>query len=565
MMPQAGCTALRMREFPRALDVLARFEALRAGRHPWLLDSSGRPGSPSAAQSRYSFLGADPYLVLRSFGERSELEWREEEIEREMRTGDPLALVSEVLARTPESIGMCEGSRGRMPDELPPFLGGAVGWLGYELARGASFGLASPSQGVKRGVRVTLDDDEEEAPAEFSTPDLALLFVDRLIVVDHLRDRSFAVGLGFGQDLAIAEAGAEAAAQAVAMLAGIDEPGGRASAKGHMCWDESTAPWPVRSPVLDAGPPAEIKSSLGEARYEEAVSEIKTSIARGDVYQVNLTQRMDLAIDALGSTGGSPQRHSNVAEVPGQGTRDLAWSLYRRLAQLSPAPFAAYLELPEVQVVSSSPERFLSLDREGWVESRPIKGTRPRGATRAEDEMLAKQLGESIKDRAENLMIVDLVRNDLGRVCRTGSVEVSSLMAIERYANVFQMVSTIRGQLAPERDAADLIRATFPPGSMTGAPKIAAMEIIDAIEPVRRGIYSGAVGYFDVLGGLDLSVVIRTLLVEEGGLHLHGGGAVVSDSDPHAEYLESIDKVRALLAAVEGLRETSSLTKRMID
>jgi anthranilate/para-aminobenzoate synthase component I len=229
---------------------------------------------------------------------------------------------------------------------------------------------------------------------------------------------------------------------------------------------------------------------------------------------------------------------------------DLGWRLYRALRQLSPAPFAAYLELPEVTIVSSSPERFMRLDRSGRVESRPIKGTRRRGASEEEDTLLAKELERSRKDRAENLMIVDLVRNDLGRVCQTGSVEVPELMAIEQYATVFQMVSTVRGTLRNDCDVADLLRATFPPGSMTGAPKIAAMKLIDRIEPVRRGIYSGAIGYFDSAGGLDLSVVIRTLLVRDGRVHLHSGGAVVSDSDPQGEYRESIDKIRALLAAV---------------
>ncbi|MCP4069135.1 MAG: anthranilate synthase component I family protein, partial [Phycisphaeraceae bacterium] len=192
-----------------------------------------------------------------------------------------------------------------------------------------------------------------------------------------------------------------------------------------------------------------------------------------------------------------------------------------------------------------------ALAAERHAEGRPIKGPRPRGGTRAEDAALAAELERSEKDRAENLMIVDLVRNDLGRVCETGSVHVPELMAIESYATVFQMVSTVRGRLRKDCSAADLVRATFPPGSMTGAPKIAAMQIIDRIEPVRRSIYSGAIGYFDAAGGFDLSVVIRTLLVRDGQVHLHSGGAVVSDSDPEAEYRESLDKIRALLAAVE--------------
>jgi anthranilate/para-aminobenzoate synthase component I len=229
-----------------------------------------------------------------------------------------------------------------------------------------------------------------------------------------------------------------------------------------------------------------------------------------------------------------------------------AWLLYRALRARSPAPFGCFMDLPDGAVLSSSPERFLRLTGDGRVESRPIKGTRARGATAEADRALAAELASSEKDRAENLMIVDLVRNDLGRVCEIGSVEVPELMQVERYASVFQLVSTVVGKLAKGRDALDLVCAAFPPGSMTGAPKIAAVRLLDAIEPVRRGVYSGALGYLDVRGGLDLSVVIRTLLVKKGAAHLHVGGAVVADSDPAAEYAESLDKARALLAALHA-------------
>jgi len=191
------------------------------------------------------------------------------------------------------------------------------------------------------------------------------------------------------------------------------------------------------------------------------------------------------------------------------------------------------------------------VDGEGRVESRPIKGTRPRGRDAVSDRANRDGLEASAKDRAENLMIVDLVRNDLGRVCETGSVEVPDLMVIESYASVYQMVSTICGRLRDECDVFDLVRATFPPGSMTGAPKIAAMRILDELEPVRRGIYSGALGYFDVRGGADLCVVIRTVLLIEGRAYLHTGGGIVADSNSAAEWQESMDKARLLEAALE--------------
>jgi anthranilate/para-aminobenzoate synthase component I len=213
-------------------------------------------------------------------------------------------------------------------------------------------------------------------------------------------------------------------------------------------------------------------------------------------------------------------------------------------------PFASYLELPEVSVVGASPERFLRVEPDGRVESRPIKGTRPRGRDPVEDGRLREELARSEKDRAENLMIVDLVRNDLGRVCAAGSVEVPGLFAIEDYASVFQMVSTVRGRLAPGRDALDLVRASFPPGSMTGAPKIAAIRLLDRLERGRRGIYSGAIGWLDARGGADLSVVIRTLVVRGSRALVQVGAGIVADSDPAAEWRESLDKARAPLEAL---------------
>ena len=230
-----------------------------------------------------------------------------------------------------------------------------------------------------------------------------------------------------------------------------------------------------------------------------------------------------------------------------------AWDLYRCLRRSNPAPFAAYLELPEVAIVGSSPERFLRVSEDRRVESRPIKGTRRRSPDPEIDASLRLDLERSEKDRAENLMIVDLVRNDLGRVCQTGSVEVPELMQIEDYASVFQMVSTVTGRLRPDCQVADLIRATFPPGSMTGAPKIAAMKIIDRLEESRRGIYSGALGYIDVRGTLDLCVVIRTALVSDGRVAIQSGGGIVADSEPEAELRESLDKARPLLDALRAV------------
>ncbi|MGE4649979.1 MAG: anthranilate synthase component I family protein, partial [Myxococcota bacterium] len=260
------------------------------------------------------------------------------------------------------------------------------------------------------------------------------------------------------------------------------------------------------------------------------IDTILQEIASGNVYQACLTHRWARNFD------GDP------------------WQLHLALRRINPAPFAAYLEFPEVVISSSSPERFLKLSQGRWAESRPIKGTAPRGLHPREDEFRRRELECSDKDRAEHLMIVDLVRNDLGRVCETGSVRVPELMCVEPYAQVFQMVSSVVGRLRQERDVLDLVAASFPPGSMTGAPKIAAMRLLDDLEPVRRGVYSGALGYLDARGGADLSVVIRALLVREGRVHLHAGGGIVADSRPDAELREARDKLHPLLQALEEIR-----------
>jgi aminodeoxychorismate synthase component I len=261
------------------------------------------------------------------------------------------------------------------------------------------------------------------------------------------------------------------------------------------------------------------------------VAEVKEHILAGDAFEVCLTHRLESPL-----VGGS------------------AWDLYCELRRVNPAPFACYLNFPEAQVVSASPERFLSLDADRIAESRPIKGTRRRGETPHEDESLRLQLAQSPKDRAENAMIVDLVRNDFGRVCKFHSVHVPELMVVEPYATVFQLVSTVRGELDEPWHGMDLVQACFPGGSMTGAPKIEAMKIIERLEPVKRGIYSGAIGYFDFSGTLDLNIVIRSFVVRDARCYYNVGGAIVADSDPRAEYIETMDKARALQTALRNLK-----------
>lgn len=289
--------------------------------------------------------------------------------------------------------------------------------------------------------------------------------------------------------------------------------------------DASPLPPPASTPVPWA-------AERSQEAHETAVARAIAYIHAGDIFQANITQRF---------LGHMPPELS-------------AFDLYRRLRALSPAPFAAWLSLDDgAAVASASPERFLSLDASGRVETRPIKGTAPRGATAEEDAANAKALTRSVKDRAENLMIVDLLRNDIGRVCATGSVRVPSLAALETFASVHHLVSQVEGRLAPGRDAVDLLRACFPGGSITGAPKVRAMEIIAELEPARRGPYCGSVAWIGADGAMDSSIIIRTLCIGAGGrVVAQAGGGIVADSDPAAEYAESLTKATPLLRAMDG-------------
>jgi para-aminobenzoate synthetase component 1 len=288
-------------------------------------------------------------------------------------------------------------------------------------------------------------------------------------------------------------------------------------------------------PLAPAQPPAlgrefpELRSTFSRDEYEAAVRQALEYIRAGDIYQVNISQRFEAA----------------CAEDP--------FDVYLRLRALSPAPFAAFLRFPDCAVLSSSPERFLRYTPgDQRIETRPIKGTRPRGASPEEDEALRRELLASEKDRAENVMIVDLERNDLGRVAEIGSVRVTGLFEAETYATVHHLVSTVEARLAEGRDAVDLLRATFPGGSITGAPKIRSMEIIDELEPVARGVYTGSIGYIRPNGEMDLNIAIRTMVVKDGRAYFSVGGGIVADSEPAAEYQETLDKGAAMARALVG-------------
>jgi para-aminobenzoate synthetase component 1 len=369
-----------------------------------------------------------------------------------------------------------------------PFIGGALGFVGYEVAHALE---RLPPRKLKAWPW-----------------DLAFGFYDAVAVFDLKLRRAWIISSGFPET-------DETRRKARAME--------RAAALEHG----------LGVALADVPPPpgGSWTADLGEASYRSKARRIIDYIRAGDIFQANLTQRWTAPWPA------------NAA----------AFDLYRRLISLSAAPFAAYLSLGETtQIISASPERFLSVDHSGRVETRPIKGTRPRGATKEEDFALAAELRASPKDRAENLMIVDLLRNDLSRVCRAGSVDVPTLCGLESFPTVHHLVSVVTGQLRPECSAVDLLAACFPGGSITGAPKIRAMQIIHELEPVARGPYCGTVAWFGFDGAMDSSIVIRTLTRDGTTLTAQAGGGVVADSVPAQEYAESVLKARPLLAALTG-------------
>lgn len=268
-------------------------------------------------------------------------------------------------------------------------------------------------------------------------------------------------------------------------------------------------------------------SNLTYTDYQERFNQVQALLLSGDTYQVNLAQRFTASY---------------------QGDLYTAWQILRE--QIA-APFSAFMDFGDATILSLSPERFLQANALGQVETKPIKGTRPRGKTKVEDQQLAEELLSSSKDQAENLMIVDLLRNDLGRVCQPGSIQVPDLFTLESYTNVHHLVSRIIGQLAEGKDNLDLLTASFPGGSITGAPKIRAMQIIDELEPCQRSIYCGSIGYLDRRGGMDFNIAIRTFIAFQGQLHISAGGGLVADSDGAQEYQETLDKVAKLIRCLE--------------
>ena len=474
-----------------------------AGGTPFDVDSGLGP----AHLQRYSFLTADPVSVVRSKGFRTEIRRRQDPRWAAV-SGDAVAAARALLP--PEHLAPVPG--------LPPFQGGIAGYIGYD------WGAV-----LERLPRNRYDD--------LGIPDVMLGLYDWVIAWDHRIGTAWLISTG------LPESGNSREGQARKRMELVRERlGGRRTSNvlspGIAVSEEvagSPAPAPQTFPVagVEGGSEIGLRSSFTHQGYLSAVNRVREYILAGDIFQANISQRFQAPL------------------------REDPYELYCRLRRRNPSPFAAYLGFGELAVLSASPERFLLLQEENrLVETRPIKGTRPRGLGPMHDAALGRALAESEKDRAENVMIVDLLRNDLSRVCRPGTVRVPELFAIEHHPTVHHLVSTVLGELEPDADAVDLLRATFPGGSITGAPKVRAMEIIAELEPTQRGVYCGSIGYLSATGAMDTSIVIRTYLALRGQVYFQAGGGIVADSDPELEYRETLDKARGLIETLVESRES---------
>jgi para-aminobenzoate synthetase component 1 len=455
------------------------------------LDSAAR----GTRLGRYSFLTADPVAVVRSKGTRTEI------IDRT--TGTARLVAGDAL----DGLRALLGSHAASPvPGLPPFQGGAAGYLAYDWGR------------VLERLPAPRHDD-------LALPDVVFGLYDWVLAWDHEASRAWLISTGLPETSPAARSG-RAAARAAAVRARLQSaaPSPQSPAPSPEPASGPAPTYPVEGGWWD--PRLQLRSSFTHAAYLEAVAQVREYIFAGDIFQSNLSQRFE----------------APLGEPP--------WTLYCRLRTQNAAPFAAFLDFPGAVVVSASPERFLHVDVAGRVETRPIKGTRPRGVGPEHDGALGQALTESAKDRAENLMIVDLMRNDLSRVCAPGTVRVPELFALERYPTVHHLVSTVVGDLAPGTNGLDALRAAFPGGSITGAPKVRAMEIIAELEPSERSLYCGSIGYWSVTGELDTSIVIRTAIVRGARVYFSAGGGIVADSDPEQEYRETLDKARAMIDAL---------------
>ncbi len=428
--------------------------------------------------ARYSFLGKDPFLVVRSRGGRTIVEQSGTTVESE----EPF--VEKVR-------GLMASLQAPFVPDLPRFTGGAVGFISYD---------AAPSfEPALQGAWSTVP------PAEGD--DGAFMLFDTVLAFDHVKHRILMIA----NARITPEENLEALYQfACAKIAFLERELDRALSQSES----------------GGRPVPEIRANITRDRFEDSVRRLQEHIAAGDIYQAVLSQRFEAEVEAE------------------------PFTIYRALRHVNPSPYMYFIRMGPLAIVGSSPEMLLRVEGRR-VETHPIAGTRPRGRTDEEDLRLADELRRNEKERAEHVMLVDLGRNDLGRVCAYGSVRVPEFMALDRFSHVMHLVSRVEGRLSDEHDRLDALMATFPAGTVSGAPKIRAMELLASMEPTRRGIYAGAVGYLDFAGNLDFCIAIRTITIQGRTAFIQAGAGIVADSNPAAEYEETRDKARALLSAIE--------------
>lgn len=480
----------------------------RASEHAFVLES-GKMG-------KYTYLGLNPVSTIRGKGNAAWV-WSQERGETTEQQGAPLKLVKQWMQayNSPKVEG------------APSFIGGSVGYWGYDIIRSIET------------IPVTSADDLPFAEYYF-------MRINELWIVDHEHKQLYCAvqtPLSGGHSLSGKDLKSlydQARQHASVMKAEWDD---MASAEALPSYSRRIRMYKqaVKKDKLqiDIEELSGMETLFQKEEYMNAVRKIQEYIRQGDVFQVNLSVRQ------------SRRLHSRPEEI------------YEWLRMVNPSPYMSFLRFPNFQIVSASPELLVKLEGT-QVKTRPIAGTRPRGKDEAEDRQLAEELIYNEKERAEHIMLVDLQRNDLGRISRYGTVKVEDFMVIEAYSHVMHIVSEVRGQLAAGKDAYDVIAATFPGGTITGAPKIRTMEIIEELEPARRGPYTGSIGWIDYNGNMEFNIIIRTLLVSDGWGHVQAGAGIVIDSDPEREYIESLNKAKALWKAIQ-FSEQMQRTRRRND
>ncbi len=524
------------------LPLLKRIElepdfVMESWERAWELGSEHAFILESGKMGRYSYLGLRPFstisgsgseariTTIRQVGAVDQQESSDQQGAEELRDGGDLPNAEARLANSKAIVHTVSGKplevvkawmadyRSPRINSLPKFTGGIVGYWGYDMAR-------------------SIERLPELAAADLTCPDYAFMMLDELWIIDHQENAVYCAThahIAPGESDDQLERQYELACERLTVMKRVWEDIRTASMRNEAAEarrSKLAADIADRNIGIDVELLTDVHAAFSRAEYMQAVERIQEYIRAGDVFQVNLSIRQSRRLDS------TPER------------------IYEWLRQLNPSPYMGFLKFPDWQLVSGSPELLVQVEDQ-HVRTRPIAGTRPRGASEEEDARLLRKLLDSEKERAEHIMLVDLERNDLGRISRYGSVRVPELMVVEKYSHVMHIVSEVTGELMAGKDAFDVIAATFPGGTITGAPKIRTMEIIEELEPVRRGPYTGSIGWIDYNGNMEFNIIIRTMVVEDGMGYIQAGAGIVIDSDPAREYTESLNKAKAMWKAVQ--------------